>query len=112
MTAYRSEFLPTASKKRGRPKKAWTQADTARELGISQQSVGNAIRIAKAVEFCPELAKYNGRTILAALSFLSRKDPDNYDYSKLKGNACACVRIIGQRILNDGKVGGERQCDG
>ena len=43
----------------------WTQAQTARDLGISQPSVVKAIKIATAIEEHPELAKLNsGQAIL------------------------------------------------
>ena len=76
-----TELLLKNSRKRGRPRKGWTQADTARELGISQQSLSNAIQIARAIELIPELARFKGTAILKALRAI--RDPDGDAFSKL-----------------------------
>lgn len=45
----------------------WTQAKTAKKLGISQASVSRAIKIATAVEERPELSGLKGSQILEIL---------------------------------------------
>lgn len=58
----------------------WTQAQTAKDLGISQPAVRKAIKIATAIEDKPELASSGSGQILKPL-----KQPlDNY-ISKVNG---------------------------
>lgn len=59
-------------KKKGRPKESWTHSDTAKELGISRQSVENAIIIARATELYPKLAEFKGSIILKIIRLLRR----------------------------------------
>jgi len=53
-----------ASTKVGRPKEIWTQAQTAKDLGITQGEVARSIKIATAIEEYPELAGKSGQEIL------------------------------------------------
>jgi hypothetical protein len=69
-------LLQDSRKSRGRPKASWTQADTARELGISQQAVSNCIQIARAIEAIPALAGLKGTAILKALRILRNPEGD------------------------------------
>jgi hypothetical protein len=69
-------LLQDSRKSRGRPKASWRQADTARELGISQQAVSNCIQIARAVEVIPALAGLKGTAVLKALRILRNPDGD------------------------------------
>lgn len=52
------------SKRRGRPKKKWTQAMTACDLGISQAAVSRALTIDRAIKAFPELTGFKGAEIL------------------------------------------------
>lgn len=63
-----------SSRNIGRPKAKWTQKQTADDLGISQQAVSKAIKIAKAIEKYPDLAKEkSGQAILR--EFKRRESP-------------------------------------
>jgi len=68
----RADFLLSCNKKRGRPKEGWTQQDAARQLGISQATVSNCLRIAKVTEAFPALAKYKGTDVLRFLRLVKK----------------------------------------
>lgn len=58
-------LLQCSNKPTHRPPEPWTQEQTAKDLGISQQSVSQAIQIATAIEEYPELAKEtSGQAVL------------------------------------------------
>jgi len=52
----------------------WTQEKTAKDLGISQPAVAQAITIAKAIEKNPELAKFKGKQILHKIKIEKLKE--------------------------------------
>ena len=78
------ELILKNSKNSGRPKSLWTQKDTAAELGISQQSVSVAIRVAKIVEAFPLLAKCKGVVILSAWKKIQNEEVEGYEPEELE----------------------------